>query len=324
MKRIFVTFVLLLTVFKVAAQNEEYNLKGDEARKNLDYSSAKIWYEDGVVLNCNIYSITQLTEIWTETDQSVRNTMRSVMARSLKCLDDRATFDTRDTTSIKMLILYYENGIGTDVNETKAEMWQSILDNARYPDQNINGQKDVNVTREKAKMEFFLGYAATFEAPYGITFGGVGRTVGWYLRFRTNLSSQNFSKTFDGEGDNINIAGGINGGLLNCLPNEKVNTLIATGGFMFKVAPSFYLSVGGGYCKREYLREFQIVSDVDIDAEPKETFWAKSNSDSSFDGKVALDLDGTLKIGKTFYGSLGCSVLSFKYVSANAGIGVFF
>ena len=322
MNKTIITFALLLTVLITYAQSQtEYNIKGDEAMKNLDYGSAKIYYEDGVVLNCDLYSINQLTSIWLGTGSSIRNTMRGVMTRSLKCLDERAT-SYGDTTSMKMLILFYENGIGADVNEAKAEMWRSELDKNRNPYSNQYLEKVA--PREKEKMNFFVGYAATLEAPYGITFGGVGRTVGWYLRFRTNMSSQNFSEEFQvrSNGD-VEILGNTgSGGLLNRLPNEKVNTLIATGGLVFKLTPSFYISAGGGYCKREYLREFQVISD--INGESKDAFWAKYNGSTSFDGKVALDLDGTFKIGNTFYGSLGCSVLSFKYVSANAGIGVFF
>ena len=32
----------------LAQQRTEYNRKGDEAMKRLDYSDAKMWYEEGV------------------------------------------------------------------------------------------------------------------------------------------------------------------------------------------------------------------------------------------------------------------------------------
>jgi len=313
------TFALLLITYIATAQsNTEYNIKGDEAMKNLDYSSAKIHYEDGVVQNCDLYSINKLTSIWFDADKDMRATLRTVMARSLKCVDERAS-SYNDTTSMKMLITFYEHGIGTEVNEMKVEMWQAKLDEIRNP-YSRQGEEEY-VLREKVKTEIFVGYAATLEAPVGLTFGVVGRTVGAYVRFRTNLSSQKFAKTFEGEGDNVVIADRSGGTLLEGLHNEKINTMIGTLGLVFKVTPSFYISAGGGYCKREYLREFQLISDVN--SEVKESFWAKSNGETSFAG-AALDLDGTFKIGKHFYGSLGCSMLNFKYLSANAGIGVFF
>jgi len=319
MKRTILTFTLLLVAYIVAAQsNTEYNIKGDEAMKNRDYSSAKIHYENGVIQNCDLYSINKLKKIWDDSDQEMRLILRSVMTRSLKCIDERASTYS-DTTCMKMLITFYENGIGAEVNETKAEMWQTELDKIRNPfsRQDI----DNNYPREKVKTEIFIGYSATLEAPLGLTFGVVGKSVGAYVRFRTNMSSQKFTETFVGEGKNITITGRSSVLLLEPLSNEKTNTMIGTLGLVFKVSPSFYISAGGGYCKREYLREFREISDVD--SQVKETFWAKSNGETSFAG-AAMDLDGMFKIGNHFYGSLGCSMLNFKYISANAGIGVFF
>ncbi|MDR2916788.1 MAG: hypothetical protein LBV74_18500 [Tannerella sp.] len=321
MKKASIMFVLLLTAFTVMAQRQtEDNRKGDEAMKSLDYSSAKIWYEVGVVSNCDPYSISQLTKIWLATDESMRLTMRGVMGKCLSCLDERAT-QYKDTTSMKMLILYYTEGIGTYENETKAEIWTSQLDAVRNP-YPVQGKNRMKLPREKVKMQFFVGYSATYEAPVGLTFGGVGRTLGWYLRFRTNMSFQDYSVTCDEDGSVID--GGFGNDLSKPLspdPPDKVNMWTATGGFVIKASPSFYVSVGAGYCNREALYKIERIS-LD-DGASKGVFWAKRNGKTTFSG-VALDLDGTLRFGKMFYGSLGCSVFDFSYRSANAGIGVFF
>lgn len=318
MKKINILFVLLLITITGSAQRQtEYNRKGDDALRNLDYSSAKIWYEDGVVSNCDSYSISQLTSIWLA-EESMHASMRSVMSKCLGCLEDRATRD-RDTTSMNMLIKYYEEGIGTYRDEAKVEFWQAQLDTHRRPYPIQAGRNGMKPPREKVKMKFFAGYSGSYYAPVGLTVGGVGR-IGWYLRFRTNMSFQDYTETCDKEG---NIIGGFSDARPRLLEDEpdKVNTWAATGGMMFRLTPIFYLSVGGGYCKREALYKFDKIGLVE--AKPEGTFWAKCNDDTSFDG-VALDVDGTFRIGKSFYGSLGCSMLHFKYVSANAGIGVFF
>ena len=327
MKKISFMLVLLLSTINVMAQRQtEYNRKGDEAMESLDYSSAKIWYEMGVVERCDSYSISQLTIIW-QADSSMHTSMRSVMSKCLACLDGRATED-RDTSSIKTLILYYTEGIGTYKNETKVNMWQSKLKEIRNPYKTTITyvQETEKPPREKVKMQFFAGYAATFEAPFGITVGGVGRTVGWYLRFRTNLSFQSFNNKFDlDSSEEPIIIGGLNDGLPYFSGRKKVNSSVVTGGIIFNVAPSFYLSLGGGYCVREYLIEYQKIDIVEANIDLSGPFWAKSDysDDTSFSG-VALDLDGTFKIGKSFYGSLGCTMFDFKYISTNAGIGVFF
>lgn len=322
MKKTSILFVLLLMTLTSAAQRQtEYNRKGDDALRNLDYSSAKMWYEEGVVLNCDSYSISQLTSIWLA-EESMHASMRSVMNKCLGCLEDRATRD-RDTTSMRMLIKYYDEGIGTYSDEAKVEFWQTQLDTYRNPYQAQSGRK-IKPPREKIKMKFFAGYSGSYYAPFGLTVGGVGR-VGWYLRFRTNLSFQDYTETCDKNGDIVKdgkVDNHLGGSLPNPLNNKKNNMLIATGGFIFRAAPSFYISVGGGYCKRESLYEYEKISTVVYESEG--TFWAKSNDKSvSFDG-VALDLDGTFRFGRTFYGSIGCSLLNFEHISANAGIGVFF
>ncbi|MDR1221712.1 MAG: hypothetical protein LBL07_02375 [Tannerella sp.] len=317
MKRIMIIFVLLPVTFYVTAQRQtEYNRQGDEAMERLDYSAAKVWYEEGIS-NCDPYSINQLTSIWLA-DESMRISMRNVMRRCLDCLTNRAT-EFKDSISMNKLILYYTEGIGTYKNEAKVNFWESqiaLLQNTSI----VNGRTS-KTPREKVKMKFFAGYSASYYAPYGLTVGGVGRTVGWYLRFRTNLSFQDFSET-------CNSDGSIEGGLPGSLPNwtkqdpDKINFLMATGGLMVKVAPSFFISAGAGYCKREAIYKVEKIS---IDEGRSEGFiWAKYNDKkSSFDG-VALDLDGTFRMGKVLYGSLGCSLLNFENISANAGIGVFF
>ena len=326
MKKISVMFVLLLMAVVVSAQRQtENNRKGDEAMKSLDYSSAKIWYEEGVVSHCDPYSIDKLTTIWLA-DSSMHAIMSGVMSRCLACLDGRAT-QSNDTASVILLIKYYSEGIGTYKNETKADMWKSRLEDIRNPYQASYAQyaqKDNRVRRDPVKMDIFVGYAATLEAPFGLTVGGVGRNIGWYLRFRSNMSFQSFNKTFemDGYGEPV-IIEGLNDGLPDFSGKSKTNTYIGTGGIVIKVEPSFYVSVGAGYAKREFLIEYNKIGVVVADYDPTGPFWAKYAGRTSFDG-VAIDLDGTLKMGKSFYGSLGFSVLDFNYISANVGFGVFF
>ena len=86
MKRLWILIyiIVLFPFFLQAQQKTEYNVKGDEAMKRLDYSDARMWYEEGVV-QCDSYSIEQLTTIWLS-NQQMRSSMRSLMNKCLNCL----------------------------------------------------------------------------------------------------------------------------------------------------------------------------------------------------------------------------------------------
>jgi hypothetical protein len=312
MKRTKIIFVLLFATLIVTAQRRtEYNRQGDEAKERLDFSSAKIWYEEGLS-NCDPYSINQLTSIWLE-DDSMRVMMRNVMSRCLECLTNRAT-ELKDTASMNKLILYYTEGIGTSKNEAKIEYWNDRL--ALMQEAFTTDVTARTPPREKVKMKFFAGYSASYYAPYGLTVGGIGRTIGWYLRFRTNMSFHAYSAACD---ESSSMVEGLEDSYPGWTGNKKVNSWIGTGGIVIKVVPEFYISAGAGYCNWEKLYEIEKTG-ITV-AESQGLIWAKDKV--SFSG-LALDLDATFRMGKVLYGSLGCSVLNFERVSANAGIGVFF
>ncbi|MDR1379878.1 MAG: hypothetical protein LBJ47_00170 [Tannerella sp.] len=315
MKRAKILVVLLFATLAVAAQRRtEYNRQGDEAMDSLDFGAAKIYYEEGIP-NCDPYSINQLTSIWLA-DESMRITMRNVMSRCLECLTDQAA-ELNDTISMNKLVLYYTEGIGTSKNRAEAEYWRNQLE-LLHGNASMANATAKKPPREKVKMAFFAGYSASYYAPYGLTVGGVGRTVGWYLRFRTNMSFQNY--TAEMEIDKVDSGEGFENSYPDPTLKYKENMWIGTGGIVIKAMPSFYISVGAGYCTREKLYEINKMG-ITV-AESQGIIWAKDKN-ASFSG-LALDLDATFRMGKVFYGSLGCSVLNFKYASANAGIGVFF
>jgi hypothetical protein len=220
---------------------------------------------------------------------------------------------------MNILIQYYTLGIGTTKSEVMAENWKRKLEEIRNPSLDPPRQNDARPPLEKVPMQFFAGYSANLIAPVGVTVGGIGRSVGWYLRLRSNLSFQDYLVVCDEEGI-IPPESGIE--IYKRSNVRKTNTFIGTGGIMIKVDPSFYISVGAGYCSHEVLYRYERIDDV----EPVSLgeFWAKVDK-SSFSG-IALDLDGTFKIAKSFYGSIGCSVLNISApkVYLNAGFGLFF
>lgn len=194
MKRLWIlTLFVALPMCLLAQQKTEYNRKGDEAMKRLDYSDARMWYEEGVV-QCDPYSIEQLTSIWLA-NQRMRPSMHSLMNKCRACLELMA--NNEDTTAISQLIIYYTEGIGTSKNETLAQSWQDRLETLRKPVEPVfyPSANPIKPDTPKEPMKFFIGYAYSIEAPYGLTVGGVKSRLGWFLRFKTNLGF----KEYDGE-----------------------------------------------------------------------------------------------------------------------------
>lgn len=310
MKRlcILILFTVAMPLSLMAQQQTEYNRKGDEAMKRQDYRDATMWFEDGI-LQCDLYSINQLTTIW-KNNKKMRMSMRSLMTRCMDCLRDKATIDN-DSTAIAQLIVYYKEGIGTPVNEERARNWSLRLEELRKPAE-VAGEK----RKPREPMKFFVGYAFSIEAPYGLTVGGVGERFGWYARFKTNMSFDDYTTECKGTSELIPTPDNQSYQFTN---KKKVNSFAASAGLVVKCTPWLYTSVGLGYGTRELLYEYTTIDKNDTSN--RNTYWAK-HTDNSYEGLVA-DLDFMVKFGPVFV-SAGCNTLNFKYVDLNAGVGLFF
>ena len=315
MKRLWIlTLFVALPMCLLAQQKTEYNRKGDEAMKRLDYSDARMWYEEGVV-QCDHYSIEQLTSIWLA-NQRMRPSMHSLMNKCRACLELMA--NNEDTTAISQLIIYYTEGIGTSKNETLAQSWQDRLETLRKPVEPVfyPSANPIKPDPPKEPMKFFIGYAYSIEAPYGLTVGGVKSRLGWFLRFKTNLGF----KEYDGECRGTDeFVGPTPDNPFYFTNKKKVNNYAGTAGLVVKCTSWLYTSVGLGYGSRELLCEYITIDNSDYRIE--KSYWVK-NLDYSYSG-LAADLDVMVKFGPVFV-SAGCNTLNFKYVDLNAGVGLFF
>ncbi len=315
MKGFLMIIYVLIPLSLFSQQSAEYNRKGDDAMKRLDYSDAKMWYEEGVA-RCDTYSINRLTTIWLSKKQ-MRPSMRSLMNKCLNCLTVKATDD--DANAISKLILYYTEGIGTPINKELATYWQE------YQDKLLRGRQiqleDSTSLSYKRRMEFFIGYSYSIESPYGIMFGGVGYRLGWYVRFKTNMSFMSYTGECDNKGE---IIGFPNEGEESYEPDvnrsSKTNSISGTGGLIVECLPWLYASVGLGYGKRVLLHPFVTHSYENYD--DSQSFWCK-NIDASYEG-VAAELDLMIKITPSIFFDVGCNTINFKYVDLNVGVGVFF
>ena len=310
----------MLPLGVMAQQRAEYNRKGDEAMARQDYSDARMWYEEGVAA-CDSYSINQLTTIWLG-NEAMRPSMRSLMNKCLNCLTVKATEDDED--AISQLIIYYEEGIGTPKNEDLASYWSQYKELLKRPMPGARTQQRDTVviaTTSGSRMRFFIGYAYSIESPYGLTFGGVGQHLGWYVRFKTNMSFDNYSEKCNDQGELINFSQADNESYeVNSSVSPKTNSFAGTVGLIVKCSSWLYTSIGVGYGERALMYAYTTHDYEDYDTTRE--IWSK-NMDSSYTG-VAAELDFMVKLSNHFYLTAGCNTLNFKYVDLNAGLGVFF
>lgn len=318
-RRIWIWLMCVLLPLGVMAQRRaEYNRKGDEAMKRLDYSDAKMWYEEGVAL-CDTYSIRQLTQIWLTVEQ-MRPSMRSLMNKCLNCLTVQATED--DPDAIERLILYYTEGIGTPKSEELASYWKEYQERLRMPVEPVYPVADSTpLSSPGRRMRFFVGYTYSVESPYGVSVGGVGQRFGWYVRFKTNMSFMNYTGECNDRGEIIDFSNAEDESYEpDARQSSKTNSFAGSVGLIVKCCPWLYASVGLGYGKRTLLHAF--TTHAYENYADTRSIWCK-NMDSSYQGVMA-EVDAMVRLGDMFFVSVGCNTLNFKYMDLNAGVGVFF
>ncbi len=301
----------------MAQQRTEYNRKGDEAMKRLDYRDAKMWYEEGVS-QCDTYSVNQLTTIWL-LNERMRPSMRSLMNKCLNCLTVKATED--DPDAISKLIIYYTEGIGTPKSEELAAYWTEYQEMLQRPAEPEVQPIDSVAVSPGRRMEFFVGYSYSIESPYGFTVGGMGRRFGWYVRFKTNMSFMSYTDECNDQGEIIRFSN--SGGEsyeLNQDKSSRTNSVAGTAGLIGRCFPRLYVSVGLGYGERALLHSFTTHSYENYDSTRE--IWCR-NIDSSYKG-VAAEADLMVRIAKSVFISVGCNTVNFKYLDLNAGLGLFF
>ncbi|MDH6343694.1 hypothetical protein M2480_002325 [Parabacteroides sp. PFB2-12] len=314
MNRIWIMMVFALSAFCLnAQQHATYNQKGDEALQQKDYTSARMWYGEGIGY-CDIYSIEKLTDIWLE-DENMRPSMRNLMTRCLKCLNDKA--ELNDTTAIKLLVVYHAKGIATPNSDTIAEHWQNKYEELTNP--YAIYANNLIAKKPKEPMSFFAGYTYSTEMPVGLTFGGLQEKAGWYVRVRSDLSFRTTDYACKLENDASAIVDPDNNKTYQALDmSNKKTSFAGTAGFIYKFTDWLYASVGVGYGERNLLSPFTM---TDNTSGAKEFIWCNNQTYSSKGAVGELDL--TLRFNYV-YVSVGGHTVNFDYVDLNAGIGLFF
>lgn len=308
--------LILLTLLPVqlfAQQLHDYNRQGDDAMKRKDYREARMWYEEGL-LQCDMYSIEQLIHLW-QIDEEQRPSMRSLAIKCQDCLNVKAT--ENDSIAIKQLIIYYTKGVGGSKSDELVAYWEDRLDELRNPVLHVT-QAKVSVPRDP--MDFFIGYAFSSEMPYGLTFGGIRKNMGWYIQFKSNFSFQDHTYECKLNGEQSEIVKPLSGKAyqVNAERSNRTSSLAGTAGFIYKFNSWFNASVGAGYGERTLFSPFII---TDKTSGEKEDIWCK-NQTYSYSG-LLLEVHTSFQYDR-FFLSVGAHTMNFDYVDINAGIGLFF
>ena len=225
----------------LAQQRTEYNRKGDEAMKRLDYSDAKMWYEEGVS-QCDAYSIDQLTTIWLSNER-MRTSMRSLMNKCLNCLTVKATED--DPDAISKLIIYYSEGIGTPKSEELATYWKEYQDECNNQGQiikfsNSEGESYELNTGKSSKTNSIAGTAGLIVKCFPWLYASVGLGYGEraLLHSFTTHSYENYDSTREVWCRNI---------------DSSYKGVAAEVDLMMKITNSVFISVGCNTVNFKYL-----------------------------------------------------------------------
>lgn len=307
MKKGWILLFFALLGYTVSAQQQtSYNKKGDEAMQRADYSDAKMWYEEGVI-NCDLYSIEKITKIWRE-QPDIRPSLRSLINKCFNCLTEKSA--ENDTTAIKNLIYYHQEGIGVPENKTLAAYWIQRLGYLSQ-ESDVFSAYERPVAQPVRQNEFFIGYNYSMETPFGLTFGAVGKKMGWYVRVKSNLSFAGYNGDNNNQGLKPQISG------LYLFDKKEVNSHSGSAGVILKLSKKLHASVGLGYGLRDVLWHH-----ISYEEEKKTGEGWTKNIDDSCNGILA-EMDLIWDFGNWFI-SAGGHTVNFEYIDLNAGIGVYF
>jgi len=319
MKRIFFFVFFIFGILSIDAQiSVDYNTQGDQAFREQKYQTARSWYSEGLD-SCDIYSIQRMSDIWSS-QPSMRESMKSQMQICFECLKKLAT--EKDPEAVSLLINFYRDGIGTEKDSTSANHWiREYLILKDFPVDSPNTIDDSFATKVKKKsllsnrFSSFLTYTFSPTMPLGFTAGIYFDRVGGYVSYRMNLKSINAVY----ECNNLKVPAIEPENPFYNFNRERWHSRMITGGLMLPVLKNqLFVSLGGGYGKRDYYRE--IITDGTFDT-GNNSEWCY-NTEASYEG-LTLEAGGMF-IWKKLTVLGGVNSTRFKDFDVYIGLGLTF
>jgi len=320
MKRLFFLIIFVNSFLSVFSQtSEDYNFKGDSALQKNDFLIARSYYAEGLD-SCNLYSIKKLAEIW-ENQPSEQEGMLRPMRLSFNCLKSRAEEGNSDA----MLLLkdFYFKGIGTEMDSVMGNFWLKEYGVALgiqidlYP-YNI----DNSIAKKTPRKGFFSNrfhpfflYSFSPTMPYGLMTGVYYNKFGIYLNGRTNSKSVN--AVYECNNSKVPIIEILSPPY--SFNRHSWHNRMITGGILYPITKyKFFVTLGGGYAKRDYYRE--IITDEQFETGNKSE-WCY-NTQASYKG-FTLEA-GALYVWKKLIVAGGINSTALKDLDVYIGLGISF
>lgn len=325
----FIVFIFFLyCIHYVTAQSyADYNIRGDQALKNNDFSGALTWYGEGLQ-ECDQYSIKRLTDLWKDQEKMRRSMNLVTMKRCYDCLILIA--ESKDQEAMLLLSDYYKLGIGVNEDPTLAEYWlseyavsiginpyESPVDTLYIADSTLF----IPPVKQERKFRFFAAYTFSPTMPVGITIGGFGK-FGFYASYKTSVNSTAYDlKCTNTRVPEIDDSNRYEETPVYLFDDERWHSQMITGGILFPLKKQkLFVSLGGGYGFRDYYRHLRSENIV-VNNQYTDQAWCY-NTEASYKCLV-LEVGGMYKYKKLIITG-GVNSTAFEDLDGYIGIGLAF
>jgi len=317
MKQIFFFVFFLGSILNAGAQSSTfYNFQGDQALQKKDYQTARIWYSEGLD-SCDRYCIQKLVEIW-KNQSSMRESMQLPMIKCFNCM--KTIVEDREPDMMRLFSEFYRLGIGTPPDSVLYKYWheewvKSMGVTPLHEDSSV-----IKIPRKSLlsnRFYSFLTYTYSPTMPYGFTAGICFDKIGGYVSGRTDFNSINAA--YECNNTKVPVIGVENP--LYEFNRESWHSRMITGGLLYPIVTNrLFISVGGGYGKREYYREI-ITDNPDGFSTDNKREWCL-NTEASYEGWT-LEIGGMF-VWKKLIVAGGVNSTEFKDKDVYVGLGITF
>jgi len=323
MKRIFFFVFFIIGISSVYAQSSYYNYQGDQALQKRDYQMALSWFCEGLD-SCDRYSIQKLYEIWINQD-FMRESMNAPMRICFECVD--LMVKAGETEKMLLLSDFYKYGVGTPQDSVLSDYWKNEYDALDKPDtipEKPNPREDSSVIVKVPRKSLlsnrfcsFLTYTWSPTMPFGFTAGIYFDKLGGYVSGRTDFRSIHAAY----ECNNTRVPAIDIENPPYEFNRERWRSQMITGGVLCPIVKNrWFLSVGGGYGKREYYREIRSTTSQKFST-GNTSEWC-FNTDASYQG-LTLEI-GSMFVWKKLAVTGGVNSTRFKDLDVSIGLGLTF